>query len=172
MERGDLLICNHALFCSDLVLRSRGAGFLPAYDHVILDEAHGIEDVATDHFGVSLAEGRVQHLLTVLFHARSGKGFLGSLLVKEGGDEMLDRAIRLVHDAREGSEALFARISDLAASSGGSGEKRGEKTLRFRDAPDVDNTITSIFSRLGLQLRRLREVVQREEDAFELVSYA
>ena len=40
MEQGDLLICNHALFFADLALRADGVGFLPPYDHVILDEAH------------------------------------------------------------------------------------------------------------------------------------
>ena len=54
MEQGRLLVCNHALFFSDLALRMRGAGFLPRYDHVIFDEAHAIEDVAADHFGASI----------------------------------------------------------------------------------------------------------------------
>src|SRR5690606_7596359 len=39
MESADLLICNHALYCSDLALRQRSVGFLPVHDHVILDEA-------------------------------------------------------------------------------------------------------------------------------------
>src|SRR5690554_5639728 len=33
MENGDLLICNHALFFSDLALRMQGAQVLPEYDH-------------------------------------------------------------------------------------------------------------------------------------------
>ena len=41
----------------DLALRGQEAGFLPAYQHVILDEAHGVEDVASEHFGASLTEG-------------------------------------------------------------------------------------------------------------------
>ncbi|MFG0258542.1 MAG: ATP-dependent DNA helicase [Phycisphaerales bacterium JB043] len=171
MERADLLICNHALFCSDLALRSRGVGFLPHYDHVIIDEAHALEDVATEHFGVSLAEGRVWHLLSVLCHPRSGKGFLMGLPVQDEGDTLLDQTIGSVVEARESAERLFASVCDLVLGSGASPE-RGERTHRFREAPGLANTITPVFARLALQLRRLREVVQQEEDAFELTSYA
>lgn len=40
MEKGNLLVCNHAVFFADLKLRGSGenAGFLPPYQHVILDE--------------------------------------------------------------------------------------------------------------------------------------
>jgi ATP-dependent DNA helicase DinG len=37
MENGNLLVCNHALFFADLALREQGVGFLPPYQHVILD---------------------------------------------------------------------------------------------------------------------------------------
>ena len=73
MENGDLLVCNHALFFSDLALRSQGVGFLPPHDHVILDEAHCAEEVAADHFGLSLAESRIGHLLRMLYDPRRPK---------------------------------------------------------------------------------------------------
>ena len=79
MENGDLLICNHALFFSDLALRTRDAGFLPPYDHVILDEAHGVEEIAADHFGITLAETRIGHLLRMLYDPARHKGFLAVL---------------------------------------------------------------------------------------------
>ncbi|MHC4590955.1 MAG: ATP-dependent DNA helicase, partial [Planctomycetota bacterium] len=79
MHNGDLLICNHALFFSDLALRSRDVSFLPAYNHVVLDEAHAAEDVAAEHFGLSVSEGGVTHLLNMLFQPRTGRGFLAAL---------------------------------------------------------------------------------------------
>ena len=81
MENADLLVCNHALFFSDLALRARGRGFLPDYQHVILDEAHDIEDVASEHFGLKLSEGAVRHLLRALL-ATGGRGFLPHLRVR------------------------------------------------------------------------------------------
>ena len=49
-EESKLLIVNHHLLCSDLVARKEeGAeGILPDYSKVIIDEAHNLEEIATD----------------------------------------------------------------------------------------------------------------------------
>ncbi|CAA9393611.1 MAG: DinG family ATP-dependent helicase YoaA, partial [uncultured Phycisphaerae bacterium] len=52
MQVGNILVVNHALFFSDLALRAAGVNYLPKYDAVILDEAHTVEDVAGQHFGL------------------------------------------------------------------------------------------------------------------------
>lgn len=47
-----LLIVNHHLFFSDLALRQAGFGeILPRYQAVVFDEAHHLENVATNFFG-------------------------------------------------------------------------------------------------------------------------
>lgn len=59
----DLIITNHHLFFSDLVMSEEGGGpILPEDAVLILDEAHGLEGVATDHFGVSVRSGSVVDL--------------------------------------------------------------------------------------------------------------
>ena len=52
-EEADLIIVNHHLFFADLAIRGRtiSARSLPEYSAVIFDEAHEIEDVASDYFG-------------------------------------------------------------------------------------------------------------------------
>ena len=56
-----LVIVNHHLFFADLALRSRwpDAQVLPPYEVVIFDEAHQIEDVATEFFGVHASTQRL-----------------------------------------------------------------------------------------------------------------
>jgi ATP-dependent DNA helicase DinG len=61
----DIVVVNHYLFFADLSLRQQPnieTTVLPAYDVVIFDEAHSLEDAVTDHFGVSFSEGRVSEL--------------------------------------------------------------------------------------------------------------
>ena len=63
----DVVIVNHHLFFADLRIRSSSAGdtgaaVLPRYDAVIFDEAHGVEETATDHFGSTLTSHRVSEL--------------------------------------------------------------------------------------------------------------
>lgn len=62
-----LLIVNHHLFFSDLALRSNGHGeVLPRYEGVIFDEAHHLENVATQFFGRSFSQYQLLDLFADL----------------------------------------------------------------------------------------------------------
>src|SRR5271155_5129746 len=51
-QEADLIIVNHHLFFADLAIRQDDFGsILPEYSAVVFDEAHEIEDVASDYFG-------------------------------------------------------------------------------------------------------------------------
>ncbi len=56
----DLVITNHHLFFSDLAMQEEGGTrILPEDAVVILDEAHALEGVVTEHFGVEVRSGSV-----------------------------------------------------------------------------------------------------------------
>jgi ATP-dependent DNA helicase DinG len=64
-EAAQLVVVNHHLFFADLALRGpHPARVLPDYDAVIFDEAHQIEDVATEFFSVRVSSLRVTRLLS------------------------------------------------------------------------------------------------------------
>jgi ATP-dependent DNA helicase DinG len=56
-----LLVVNHHLLLADLSLRAQRseAGVLPPFDALILDEAHGVEAIATSFFGKSVSRGQL-----------------------------------------------------------------------------------------------------------------
>jgi ATP-dependent DNA helicase DinG len=59
----DLIIVNHHLFFADLALRgTEAASLLPDYEALVFDEAHDIEDVATQYFGMQVSNYRVEEL--------------------------------------------------------------------------------------------------------------
>jgi len=59
----DIVIVNHHLLCADAAVRKSAFGeVIPACNHAILDEAHQLEDVATQYFGISLSTYRVEDL--------------------------------------------------------------------------------------------------------------
>jgi len=64
-QAADIVVVNHALFFADLSLRmvNPREGILPDYGAVIFDEAHHLEDVATDSFGIEFSNYRVPMLL-------------------------------------------------------------------------------------------------------------
>jgi ATP-dependent DNA helicase DinG len=71
----DIIIVNHHLFFADLAIKLQAegaadAGILPDAAAVIFDEAHELEDVAGNYFGISVSNLRVEDL------ARDVEGFL------------------------------------------------------------------------------------------------
>ncbi|HTR53150.1 MAG TPA: ATP-dependent DNA helicase [Kofleriaceae bacterium] len=64
-ERADLILVNHHLYFADRALRAAapGAKVLPEHDAVIFDEAHQLEDVATEHFGARISTHALAQLV-------------------------------------------------------------------------------------------------------------
>lgn len=164
MEGARILVCNHALFFSDMALRMRGTGFLPEYQHVVLDEAHGVEDVASDHFGVTLSEGKVAHLLGTLYHQKTGKGYLAQLELAAGDIAPIERAVSRVMEAERAARSLFDDVVRLVESGGAPGGR-----IRRPDA--IANPLTPAMNDLVLALKRVKDFVEQEPDRYEITAY-
>jgi ATP-dependent DNA helicase DinG len=97
-EASDILVVNHALFFADLALRTsrgNGEGVLPRYDAVVFDEAHALEDAATEYFGVGVSSFRFEDL------ARDAQVALEPL------DERAGMLAALALKVRSQAESLF-----------------------------------------------------------------
>ena len=92
----DIIIVNHHLFFADLAMRDQAFGaILPDYSAVIFDEAHEIEDVAGQYFGMSASNLQIQELI---------KDTAATSRQKQFASPELDRA--LIH-LGDGTEAFF-----------------------------------------------------------------
>src|ERR1700674_1254561 len=95
-QEADLIIVNHHLFFADLALKQDDFGsILPEYSAVVFDEAHEIEDVASDYFGREISNFRFEEL------ARDADQTLRMLHL--GSPALLRRTQRI----RERSRAFF-----------------------------------------------------------------
>jgi len=164
MMNADLLIVNHALFFSDLGMRQQGFGILPPYDGVVLDEAHTIEDVAGEHFGVTVSRFQVEYLLSRLHAARRHKGLLPALRLKIDAD-LHNRAIQAVEDARIGSQDFFEELLYWQ-------ENEGRSNGRVDRPIPIQNVLTPLLSDLSLAIKRIRDRLDDEADRLEAGSYA
>jgi ATP-dependent DNA helicase DinG len=66
-RESDIIIVNHHLFFADLAIKLQAdgapeAGILPEAAAVVFDEAHELEDVAGNYFGISVSNLRVEEL--------------------------------------------------------------------------------------------------------------
>jgi ATP-dependent DNA helicase DinG len=63
-HEADLMVVNHHLLMSDLAVKESGFGeVIPRYDALVVDEAHGLEDAATQHFGFHMSQFRIGRLV-------------------------------------------------------------------------------------------------------------
>lgn len=93
LEDADLVVVNHSLYFSDLVLRARGVQLLPDHDVVVFDEAHTLEGVALEHFGARITRRMVRVLLFRMHRPRSRRGLLATLPGAEAARHAVDEAL-------------------------------------------------------------------------------
>jgi ATP-dependent DNA helicase DinG len=95
-KEADLIIVNHHLFFADLALKQDDFGsILPEYSAVVFDEAHEMEDVASDYFGQQISNYQFEEL------ARDADQAMR--LTKSGSPALLRRTQRI----REKNRAFF-----------------------------------------------------------------
>ncbi len=107
----DIIIVNHHLFFADLSLRDENyeGGILPDYHAVVFDEAHEIEDVVGQYFGVSLSNYRIQDL-------RRDIGIVSRM--KKFGTPELDRILQRLDELTAQFFGLFGEADRRVAFHG------------------------------------------------------
>jgi ATP-dependent DNA helicase DinG len=116
----DLVIVNHHLLCADAAVRQNAHGeVIPACANAILDEAHQLEDVATQYFGFSGSNHRLEDL------ARDAERVASSGAVPDRRDR--NEVARAVERLRDHARSFF---SDLAFAHRTTGRARGEERVR------------------------------------------
>ncbi len=64
-QASDVVVINHYLLLSDMVIRENGFGeLLPIADAFVIDEAHQLPDVASNFFGISVSGYQLNELVT------------------------------------------------------------------------------------------------------------
>jgi ATP-dependent DNA helicase DinG len=159
MQSGKILIVNHALFFSDLALRAAGVNYLPKYDAVVLDEAHTLEDVAGQHFGLEVSESGIRYQLRHLYDPKKGKGILNT-----HGARAND-AIADVVDLHERVEHFFDRCITWQQ---GFGRSNG----RVHEANFITNDLSPKLRDLALHLKAMMTDVKDPEEVAEVGSLA
>ena len=108
----DVVIVNHHLLCADAAVRQSAYGeVIPFCPTLVIDEAHQLEDVATQYFGSALSAYRIEDLV------RDGERLLGTGRDGRDDSEELARALTRVADR---SRVFFRGLALVRAPHGGS----------------------------------------------------
>ena len=150
----DIIIVNHHLFFADLSLRDENyeGGILPGYDAVVFDEAHDIEDVVAQYFGVSFSNYRMQELRRDI--AAMGRS-------KKFGTPELDRILDRLDEMTGQFFGLFGEAERRVAFQGRDG---------FRD--ENEEIYADLLAALDLIGSHLKVIQNPPEEIVPLVRRA
>ena len=106
MERqSGILVTNHHLLFTHI---ASGWNILPGFDAIVFDEAHEIEDVASDYLGLEVSDTALKYMLDSLL-SRRGKGYLARL--KDLDRTSLGKITTVMEQIRQQGHSLFSLIS-------------------------------------------------------------
>lgn len=159
LRTAHVVVVNHALLFA--LINAGGAqgqgakadarGILFPDDFLVLDEAHTVPEVATDHFGLSLSSYGMDRALKYLFNPRTKRG----LFRKLGGPE----AQQLVIDALDASRQFFDFLSATLLAP--------RPVVRVREEgvaePLLDGPLGALHRTLGRLADKLDDGRERDE---------
>jgi ATP-dependent DNA helicase DinG len=149
----NLLVVNHALYMTDLAVRAAGASVLPDHDVVIFDEAHTLEDVASEHLGLRLTSFGVELMLSRLHSDRTNKGLLGYHKMHEAQDQ--------TRRARRAAQDFFDSVSAWQ-------QAKGAPNGRLRKPMPVADGLSEELRKLATTIERESDPIEEDEQRIEL----
>jgi ATP-dependent DNA helicase DinG len=184
----ELLIVNHHLLLSDLQLRSvlpddAASGVLPPATRLVIDEAHHLEDVTTDHFGTEVTVRRIERLLWRLQHPRTAeRGVLPALgqkllslgaaedrLTAKGAARWIEEGLRrrvpvLARDAARAFDRLLLEVAPLVPRGPDADEQRLRVVAEVRAMPVwkvVESSLAELVRAIDAFVGEVEPVLER-----------
>jgi ATP-dependent DNA helicase DinG len=145
----DIVIVNHHLFFADMSIKlqagaSADAGVLPAAGAVIFDEAHELEETASNYFGIGLSTLRFEEL------ARDVDSMLRA---KRASTSAIESATATLRDR---ARMFFAALPDSATALGRMAFEQRAEFLEERG--DTYTGALNALTRLEGELERLKDL--------------
>lgn len=120
-QQADVIITNHSLLFTDMKAEHR---ILPSHPYLVVDEAHHLEDVASQHLGVELPYGQLNHSFQ-RFYRDAKNGQLAHLIIKmrvagerwAGYISRFETNLQKMLPLRESVDRLFAGMMELLENS-------------------------------------------------------
>jgi ATP-dependent DNA helicase DinG len=156
----DVVIVNHHLLCADAAVRQNAYGeVIPAFAHAVIDEAHQLEDIATQYFGYSVSNYRLED------YARDVERFAAAGAVRD--PEERNGIARALEHLRDHARSFF---SELAFAHRTNDRLRIEERVRATEATLGDTReaaacVAGALDRLEATLALLNTRKESEEGA-------
>jgi ATP-dependent DNA helicase DinG len=110
--KADILIANHFLFFSNV---EASYMILPKFDAVVFDEAHRLEEVAANFFGIEISNFGIHRLLNSIHNPAANAGILAHIKINNAVGRELDKMISEAHQTVDGMFTQFRNLIPIQA---------------------------------------------------------
>ena len=161
VDEADVIVVNHYLLFTDWALRADNpyAAVLPEYKCLIIDEAHYLEAIATEHSSIEFSNARVKWFLDSLCNPQEKGGFF--IRFRQ------ERSIPFVEETRKQANLLLASIQDWLDRTGTKDWESGI-TQQVDQANFTSNVLNAPLDRLESRLKRMKDGPKTEDDQQEI----
>ena len=163
----DVVIVNHHLLCADAAVRQNAFGeVIPSCRHAIVDEAHQLEDIATQYFGISVSNYRVDDL------ARDVDKAVGAQLIADAG--RADRVRETTERLRDRARRFFGALQMIRFDGGNFGAdsririRAGQLEPLLEEGASLGNILSSLESDLAMTEKPPEDILALARRAAEV----
>ena len=168
-EKAQILVANHHLLFAHIAAGGNAGGVLPAFDALVIDEAHHAEDVAASYLGLEISNLSAAKLIELLSNRKSGKTIISTTKWPERG-ELESRLNEAATAAREAVSRFFENLQNAMNFA-----PNRSQTIRITRpnliSDELDEPLLQLETIIGSALR-LAILSEDEELSRELEGYA
>ena len=181
MKTANILVTNHALLFSHIAMQrnnpgEEGGGIFPKFERLIIDEAHHIEEVATDFMGDEITSTQFHKILVSLFNKKGKQDETGLLprirrykfssAVQRAANNIIDSyCIPRITALKEISTLFFHDLIQEASGESDSDKIRITPSWKKDLPPYIEESFerfTDAILEYSKQLEKLREAISPE----------
>ncbi|CAM3397060.1 ATP-dependent DNA helicase DinG [Marinicrinis lubricantis] len=185
-QKADVVITNHSLLFTDQKADHR---ILPAYQSLIIDEAHQFDETAGKHLGIQINYFSLSHALNWLYKdAYQGKLITLKSLLENNGHEksetwvdLIEQSIQRIEKIKEHWEEFHHMLYQhwVSPQETAAAQETGQIVVRFKPSEPpkewellrtIEDNIHADSGELIKSLQRLMEELKEEAGDFELQS--
>ncbi|RJX38475.1 ATP-dependent helicase DinG [Paenibacillus pinisoli] len=164
----DVCITNHSMLFTDVQADHR---LLPTYSHLVIDEAHHVEEVAGKHLGMNVHYFTLVQAMVRLYRDNRS-GLLPTLRLKlqqEGDDhvpawtETIDTIIPIFQEIREHWDKLFEMFYAFTAAASDSVSDNGSlvKRISAGKLPEGWDDVLAVENNVHVELTRVMKTAEK-----------
>jgi ATP-dependent DNA helicase DinG len=154
-----ILVVNHHLFFTNIVSAEQ---VLPQFDAVVFDEAHNLEDVATNYLGAEVANSQIKFLIDTIYNPNTDKGILTRI---KGQEELKEKIKKILIRVKDAADRFFSELLLKFPS------QEVSYAVRLRQPNFINNYLSEPLEALISELAKLKNKILDEEIKLEVLAF-